>query len=132
MRMRDLCSLLSLLLVSGCGVRGVTGGTPGVFRAGGEPLSEIQITVHEASSSGPRSIGFGVTAVDGAFELATPGAQGPLRLGPGEYVFTLESAGAPVKIPQEFLRAETSPLKVRWSTDQKSLDLQAPAAFPKQ
>ncbi len=109
----------------GCGgAHPVVGGTRGVLRMGDELTSDIQVTVHQVDGDATRPVGFGVTALDGSFELVTNGAHGPLWLSPGEYRFTLESAGSPVPLPTEFARPESTPLAVAWSTDDCDLDLE--------
>lgn len=113
--------------LSGCGVKSVSGGTKGVLHVGADKLSEIQVTVHQVTGAASHPIGFGVTAVDGSFELVKNGAAGALWLSPGEYRCTLESAGAPVQLPIEYARAETTPLKVSWSAGESKLVLEVPA-----
>ena len=81
------------------------------------------------SLSNFQPIGFGNTAVDGSFLLYTPGADGPLWLEPGDYVFTLESLGPPVQFPDVYVNAETSPLKVTWSREMQTLALKAPESL---
>lgn len=116
---------LALLLVTGCGgPRPITGGTPGVLRAGGEVLAEVQVTVHQLDVAGPRPIGFAVTGADGTFQLVTNRAREALQLPPGDYCFTLESAGSPARIPVTLARAETTPLKRKWSASDASLTLE--------
>jgi hypothetical protein len=112
--------------LSGCGPRPVAGGTPGMLRAGNEPLSEVQITVHRAENGGWSAIGFGVADSKGAFELVTNDAAEALSLPQGEYRFTLESVGAPLKIPGEYTQPETTPLQVEWD-EGESLDLRIPS-----
>jgi hypothetical protein len=112
--------------VPGCDrVHPVAGGTRGMLRMGDELTSDIQVTVHQVDGGSTRPVGFGVTSLDGSFELVTNGAQGPLWLAPGEYRFTLESAGSPVRLPGEFARPDTTPLAVEWSADDGDLDLDA-------
>jgi hypothetical protein len=119
--------------LAGCGgVKPVTGGTIGTLRIGGELLSEIQVTVHEVEGTSMQAVGFGVTDRDGLFELVTNGAHGPLILPPGEYRFTLESAGAPVQIPKEYTQPDTTPLKVSWSGGDDDLNLDVPISLPAQ
>jgi hypothetical protein len=116
--------LLFTLVMAGCGgVQSVPGGTAGTLRAGDDVLAEIQVTIYQVDGVSSRPIGFGVTDRDGWFELVTSGARGPLWLSPGEYRCTLESAGAPLEIPKEYARAETTPLKVSWSAGSSELDL---------
>lgn len=113
----------------GCGPRPVAGGSSGVLLAGGDLLGDIQVTLHQAEGDSWRAIGFGVTKIDGTFALVTVGATGPLWLSPGEYRCTLESVGAPVKVPDAYSRAETTPLKISWPTADGSLALEAPERF---
>jgi len=118
------------IALSGCGgVRPVPGGTKGTLRAGGQALSDIQVTVHQLDPDGMHPVGFGVTGPDGSFELVSMGAKEALWLAPGEYRLTLESAGAPVQIPKEYAQPAATPLKVSWSSGQTNLELEAPA-FP--
>jgi hypothetical protein len=112
-----------VLVLAGCGPEPVTGGTPGTLRDAFQPLAEIQVTVHRQEASAWQPIGTAVTAVDGTFELVTNGAQGPLLLEPGEYSCTLESVGSPLRLPLEYTKAETTPLKVPWSTSDSNLNL---------
>lgn len=104
----------------------MTGGTPGMLRAGGEPVGEVQVTVHVAEVDAMRPLGFGVTSADGTFHLVLNEARGPLVLPAGQYRFTLESAGSPVQIPREFAQADTTPLAVSWSPDDGPLKLEIP------
>jgi hypothetical protein len=124
-------AIVSLAIIAaalvGCGPQPVAGGTPGVLRAGGNPVSDIQITVYEADGEAWRAMGFGVPGADGAFELVTNGAAGALWLPPGEYRCTLESVGAPVRIPKEYAQVETTPLTVSWSESDEMLTLEIPA-----
>jgi uncharacterized iron-regulated membrane protein len=115
-----------LALVAGCGPRPVAGGTKGTLQAAGQMLSDIQVTVHKVEAGAPEPIGFAVTAADGSFELVTNGAAGALWLPSGEYLCTLESAGAPVRIPPAYAKAETTPLKVTRTSGSDSLDLAIP------
>jgi hypothetical protein len=89
-------------------------------------LSDIQVTVHKVEAGAPEPIGFAVTTADGSFELVTNGAAGALWLPSGEYLCTLESAGAPVRIPRAYAKAETTPLKVTRTSGSDSLDLAIP------
>lgn len=117
---------IALTAISGCGVRGVSGGTKGTLRSGGELLSEIQVTVYRVEGDSKSPVGFGVTAPDGSFQLVTNGAKGPLWLSPGEYCCTVESAGAPVQFPQEYAQPSTTPLKISCSASDATLNLEAP------
>jgi hypothetical protein len=120
--------LLASLLVAlaGCGVSPVTGGTPGVLRADGQPLGDVQVRIYRRDADQWLPIGFGDTAADGSFHLVTSGAQGPLQLVPGEYRCVLESVGAPVRIPRDYADIETTPLLVSWSAQDNTLTLDIP------
>jgi hypothetical protein len=123
MSIRSL-GLMLLLAFSGCGhPQGVTGGTEGVLHAGPERLAELQITIHQVNGTTTTPIGFGTTRMDGSFELVTTGAKGPLRLKAGNYACTLESVGSPLAIPQPLTRPESTTIKVTWTGDEQSLDL---------
>jgi hypothetical protein len=115
------------VMLSGCGgVQPTVGGTAGTLSIGDELLSDIQLTVHHVEGQETKPIGFAVTDVDGAYQLMTNGAHGPLHLGAGEYRFTLESAGAPFK--KDYSDPQKTPLKVTWSGDETILTLQVPAS----
>jgi hypothetical protein len=131
-KIRIVVFLTILAAQSGCGqVQSVSGGTRGRLMAGGNPLSEIQVTVYQGNgSNSPKPLGFGVSATDGSFELVQNGAHGPLRLSPGEYCCTLESVGAPVRLANEYLHAEKTPLKVVWVAGDARLDLEIPSPPP--
>ena len=110
---------------SGCGPRPVAGGTPGRLSTAGRPLSDVQITLHHGG--GPfEAVGFGVTGTDGTFQLFQNLARGPLKLQPGEYRCTLESAGAPVRIPMQYSRPETTTLRCSWQPGAQILELNIP------
>lgn len=119
---------MGFLTFPGCRVKPTPGGTPGTLKAGGYQLSEIQVNVFADGGGTAQAIGFGVTKDDGKFVLFTPGAQGPLHLKPGDYTFTVETAGAPVFFPPEYASAATSPLKVRWTENDQALQLEVPLA----
>lgn len=123
--------LLFAMALAGCdGVKPVTGGTKGTLRCGGELLGETQVNVYRLEGTSLQLAGFGVTNLDGSFELVTNGAKGALRLTPGEYRFTLESAGAPFQFSHEYTQADSTPLKVSWSAGDVDLKLEIPAAIP--
>ena len=123
--------LVLAIACAGCGdVKGVTGGTKGTLRCGDELLSEIQVNVYRTEGNTLEPAGFGVTNDDGVFELVTSGAKGPLRLSPGEYRFTLETAGAPVAFPDSYANPESTPLGVTWSAGDEELELEADPAIP--
>ena len=113
-----------ILSITGCrGPQPITGGTPGMLRAGGEQLAEMQLTLHQFENGTLRPVGFAVTGMDGSFELVTNEAKGALQLPPGLYRCTLESAGSPLKIPPALASAESTPLRVTWPTSDGSLNL---------
>ena len=101
-------------------------GSAGSLWFGTETLGDICVVVHRKESTSFQSIGFGTTDQAGFFHLLKTGGQDPLILEPGEYVFTLESVGPQIEFPDEYLNAETSPLKATWSAESTSLDLKAP------
>ena len=125
-RFQYLLFVIVLFVATGCSgsARPVTGGTAGELHAGDDPLGDIQVTVHQIEGTSFEAIGFAATRADGSFELVTPGAQGPLRLTPGEYCCTLESVGAPIVIPKDYTKAETTPLKVTWELGDSNLELE--------
>lgn len=117
-----LCGVLAI----GCGPRPIVGGTRGSLRGGEQPLGEVQVSVFASEQGVWTLIGSAITTDDGGFALVTPGAQGPLQLPAGEYRCTLESAGAPIRIPPEYLQPETTPLRVVRSDDAAPLELATP------
>jgi len=120
--------LVSFLLcaLAGCGVKTVPGGTKGTLRSEQGPLGDIQITLYQRDATEYRPIGFGVADADGQFQLFSNGAKGPLWLPPGDYRCTLESAGSPLKIPDEYAAVDSTPLAFTWSQDDEQLDLEVP------
>jgi hypothetical protein len=130
-RARQITLLLMATAVSGgCGgVSPVAGGTQGSLVFGDQLMSDIQVSVHQLEGSAWTRIGFGVTDREGRFELLTEGAKGPLWLPAGEFRFTLETAGAPYQIPQEYGQAETTPLKVSRSGEKDELQLKVASAL---
>jgi hypothetical protein len=125
-----LALALIVIALPGCGVKPVAGGTKGTLRAGAEMLRDIQLTVHQRDSDAWRQVGFGITGPDGEFELVTPGAKGALWLTPGEYRCTLESVGAPVRIPKEYSQAGTTPLKITWTENDDALAVEVVGVAP--
>ena len=124
--------LIIAILIAGflCGCSGsrspAKGGTAGALMFGPEVTSDILVTVYKKNDNGFQSIGFGTMAVNGSFILYNNGATEPLWLEPGDYKFTLESIGPPIKFPAPYLKPESSPLHVNWNSDMTSLVLQAP------
>jgi hypothetical protein len=126
--LRGCCLVGMLLLAAGCNrVHPTPGGTVGSLKLSGVPMSDLQVTVYAVSGTSPTRLGFGTTDQEGEFELYTEGAKGPLFLESGTYVFTVESAGAPVEIPPVYAQPGTSPLKVVWNSESESLDLEVQA-----
>lgn len=123
-----LLVLYAACVAIGCdGSPAVSGGTEGVLRAGAVTLGEIQVTVHRMDGPTPRAVGFGVSGLDGRFNLIQNGAAGPLWLTPGEYRCTVESVGPDMLLfPPQYAKAESSPLKVVWSGTEQALDLDVP------
>ena len=101
-------------------------GTSGSLWFGSQTLSDICVVVHQKGGAAFLSAGFGTTNHEGFFYLVKTGGQEPLILEPGEYSFTLESLGPQIVFPSSYLKPETSPLKVTWSSEMTILDLKAP------
>jgi len=118
--------LVALAFATGCGVKPVPGGTNGTLRSEQGPLGDVQITLHSQVDRGFQPVGFGVADAEGQFQLYANGAQGPLWLPAGEYSCTLESAGSPLQIPDEYQRPESSPLRFVWESGDGQLDLEVP------
>jgi hypothetical protein len=125
----DLVLLIVNVALAGCGgARPVAGGSAGALHAGDVMLCDIQVTIHQMDGGSSRVVGFGVSGPDGRFALVQNGAKGPLWLSPGEYRCTVESVGSvPVRFPKEYAKAETTPLKISWTSDKHQLDLDVPA-----
>ena len=131
MRTFGLLMLFLPILCLGCsqGPSPAKGGTPGIFRIGNSTTSEILLHVHRKMPGGFEEIGFGQTADDGSFVLYNSDASSPLWLESGHYSFTVESIGAPLKFPKQYLTPQTSPLQIQW-TDQDTLPtLEVPEAI---
>lgn len=120
--------MLSISSLSGCSdaAAPAEGGTPGTLSFADGVTSDINITVHRNSTGSFQPMGFGLTDVDGKFNLYQTGAAGPLWLEPGEYVFTLESVGPSIAFPKEYLNPQSTPLTLNWTADSKSADLSVP------
>lgn len=120
--------LLLLILLTGCSdaPAPATGGTPGSLTFADGVTSDINITVYKNSSGSFQPVGFGLTDLEGKFNLYHTGASGPLWLEPGDYVFTLESVGPSIAFPKQYLNAATTPLKLTWTPDSRSVDLTTP------
>lgn len=122
--------MLAFILTSLSGCSGSTqsaaGGTAGKLSFGDEVSSDIRITVCKKLAGKFQTIGFGNTAPDGSFVLYKHGANEPLWLEPGDYSFTLESVGPPVEFPVAYVDPETSPLRVAWTSELQTLELNAP------
>jgi len=127
-RWRLFNALLSLLYIIGCSgsPAPAKGGTPGTLTFADGVTSDINVTVNQAIDGGFQQTGFGTTGLEGAFVLYQMGAAGPLWLEPGDYVFTLESIGPPITFPKEDRSPQTTPLKITWNADSKSVDLTVP------
>jgi hypothetical protein len=121
---------LMLAAIVGCGrsetVPDTTGGTSGKIHNGREPLVGIQVTVHQVNGDSTEPIGVAASRIDGSFELATMDGTGACQLPAGEYRCTLESAGAPISIPTEFAKPDTTPLKIARSNDDETIELKVP------
>lgn len=117
-----IAAIVLVTSLPGCGPQPVQGGTAGHLRTAGKPLSDVQLTVFQSEGSAFKPLGFGLTTTDGSFQLFQNQARGPLVLTAGDYRFTLESAGAPINIPKQYAKPETTPLRVSWNVE-GSLDL---------
>jgi hypothetical protein len=82
------------------------------------------VTVNRLEKKAVKPFGYGVTSDDGTFQLVTNSGHAGLKLSPGEYCCTLKSIGAQVRIPNEYAQVNTTPLKLAWSSCEKSLDLE--------
>ena len=121
---------LFIAAIVGCGrietVPDTSGGTTGKIHNGREPLIGIQVTVYQVDGDSAEPIGVAASRLDGSFELATMDGTCACQLPAGEYRCTLESAGAPIAIPTEFAKPETTPLKIALTLDDEAIDLKVP------
>lgn len=122
------CLGLALTLVSaGCGPTPIAGGTPGVVHVAGGTLADVQVHLHRLEGGLPARVGSGVTNVRGEFDCIRADGSGPLRLEPGDYVFTLESVGpTPLLWPPEYTDASKTPLKKTWAAADTRLEVHVP------
>ncbi len=104
--------LLSATLPGCGGPHPVAGGTSGIVTIEEEPVLDMQVVVYSAVTQ--ELIGFGITGDDGRFELVLSGASGPVTLEPGRYAATLESVGAPIELPPEYLDPQATPIQFDW------------------
>ncbi|QDT53501.1 hypothetical protein Pan44_15230 [Caulifigura coniformis] len=117
------------LMCCGCGSGdppSVAGGTEGILRCGSAAIGDLQLTLFQRSGTGAVQVGFAMTRADGTFSLLLPGAAGPLFLPEGQYVCTLESAGAPVRIPKSYSKPDSSPLMVTRKDVKAPLEITGP------
>ena len=117
-------ALVSLTLLAGCDrVRPVTGGTPGVLQIPDQVASDLQLTVYREEAGTWQPIGFATTGAGGRFELLLPGAAGPLRLEPGAYRLTVETAGSDLVLPADVGQVTATPLRIQWTGTEPRLEL---------
>jgi hypothetical protein len=125
-RLRVWCGLLltAFALFAGCGrVRPVTGGTPGVLQVPNQVASDLQLTLFREQEGTWQPIGFATTGEGGRFELLLPGAVGPLRLEPGLYRVTVQTAGSDLALPPDIGQVATTPVRIEWTGTEPSLQL---------
>lgn len=114
-RWAGLPLLILLVALGGCGPSPIRGGTPGVLTSGENPVADVEVVVYAAQSA--ERLGYAVTGPDGTFQLVTADGLGPLRLSPGSYVATLQSVGAPTRLPSDYLDRQSTPLRFDWQQD---------------
>jgi hypothetical protein len=129
MRHSIIFCVLSLLLPSGCSTGPKpedTGGTAGLLVVGENPVPDFEVRVFEVGSSNP--LGIGLTGIDGSFKLVVPTGDGPLWLSNGEFAITLEAIGAASpRMSAAYSNPAKTPLKVKWSSANQTLELKLPA-----
>lgn len=125
-------SLLFATLLIGCSEdpEPTESGTPGKLIIGTATTSDILVHFYRKTSAGFEEVGFGQTADDGSFGLFQPDARGPLRLKTGDYLITIESIGAPIRIPEECRLPQTTPLKLHWTEADHLPLIEVPEATP--
>ena len=121
------CGLAALALATGCHrVRPVTGGTPGTLQVSNQIASDLQLTLFREEVGTWQPVGFATTGVGGRFELLLPGAAGPLRLEPGLYRVTVQTAGSELVLPPEVGQVATTPVQIEWTGNEAALQLSLP------
>jgi hypothetical protein len=114
--------MLFLVVCLGCGdVKSVKGGTSGILLIDDTAMSDMQITFYQKDVSESDPVGFAVSTGAGRFEMLQNGATGPLYLPAGEYRCTVETAGAPLDLPKEYLDPNETPVIVNWKEDEPML-----------
>lgn len=108
--------LLLIALLSGCGPAAISGGTAGLLTSDGQPLPDVQVTLHRPAGE---PIGYAVSGLDGTFEMIAADSSGSLQLPPGEYVVTLESVGFPVDLPRDYRNPETTPVRIEVASGER-------------
>jgi len=114
-----VCLLPGTLILSGmsgCSERPeLPGGTAGFVSCSGRPLAEVQVNGFRLLASGAfEPVGVGITDASGRFELRQSGSLEAVHLSPGDYRFTIESAGARYLVwPKEYTQPNRTPL--RWN-----------------
>lgn len=117
-------ALAVLGLMVGCDrVRPVTGGTPGTLQVPGQVASDLQLTLFREQAGTWQPVGFATTGAGGRFELLLPGAVGPLRLEPGQYRVTVETAGSELVLPPEVGQVATTPVRIEWTGNEPGLQV---------
>ncbi len=115
-------------MLCGCsqGPLQVSGGTQGSLTAGEVPVPDFEIKIYQVGSVRP--LGMGTTGIDGRFRLVQPAGNASLSLPTGEYAYTLESIGPESpRMPSTYSNAAKTPLKVKWRSEDRSLDLKIQA-----
>ncbi|MFN9372883.1 MAG: hypothetical protein ACK6D3_13470 [Planctomycetaceae bacterium] len=128
-RFLSRCGLAVLALRVGCGrVRPITGGTPGTLQVPNQIASDLQLTFFREEAGTWQPVGFATTGEGGRFELLLPGATGPLRLEPGLYRVTVQTAGSELVLPPEVGQVATTPVQIEWTGKETGLQLSLPLA----
>lgn len=123
----SLWGLIVGLAMTGCSdVSPVRGGNVGRVTVGGQPWSEVQVTIYRGPANDALKLGFGVTTADGKVELLADEATGPLWLVPGDYLATAESIGPPLEIAPACRDVTKTPLRFTIGGDQDEFSLDVP------
>lgn len=110
--------LLLIALLSGCGPAAISGGTAGLLTSDGQPLPDVQVTLHRPTGE---PVGYAISGVDGAFEMIAADSSGALQLPPGNYIVTLESVGFPADLPRDYRSPESTPLRIEVTSGERLL-----------
>jgi 5-hydroxyisourate hydrolase-like protein (transthyretin family) len=121
--------LMLIALTGGCSSTPpeVPPGTEGLIHAEGSPLADVHVQVYAQESSSLGPLGSALSDADGRFQLRLPDLSGPLHLEPGDYRFTIESAGdIYLNWPAALSDPQKTPLRKTITDPQQVIELDVP------